>query len=1162
MKEILLTKRNDHSFRMVVVGDPSLKLGEIGVPCQIAEKLRVAEYVNDLNLNELVEKDVPLMLLGDGDLRVRRGGKLMRLSIEDKLQKGDVLYRPLSNGDILLINRPPSIHQHSILALSVKILPISYVLAINPHVCSPLRGDFDGDCLHGYIPQSVNSRIELSELVALSKQLINGQSGKNLLSLSHDSLTAAHLVLEDGVTLNKVQMQQLQMFCTHQMQLPAIMKTNLANSSFWTGKQLLSLCLPPDFNYTFPSNGVLIRKGEILTASNGSSWLRDTDGNLFYDLIKHCKEEFLDYLFAAQEVLREWLSMRGLSVSLSDLYLASDRCLRENMIDEVSCGLQEAELQSYISFLMLDHDQDFPFASCNVNDKVVNSATRHMSIQQQASAPIGQASISAFKQVFMDIQHLACQYASKDNAFLIMLKAGSKGSLLKLVQHSLCLGLQNSVVPLSFGIPHRLSCAEWNDHKVSHRKAHGILGHSESYTAWAAVESSFLTGLNPLECFVHSLTNRDSSFGGHADVSGTINRRITYFMRDLYVAYDGTVRNAYGNHLVQFSYNNSKDIPTSFSGNNLEPHGVNCATEGGHPVGSLAASAISEAAYSALELPCSALETSPLLNLKKVLECGVKKSSGDMTASLFLSKKLGRWHYGFEYGALEVKSHLERLLFSEIVSSTMISFSSETSRHFHASPWVCHFHISKGTVKTKRLRVQSIIQALHMQWYSAKAKLKNTLPQLQITSKVCSLAENETDAKLCITVSVSESSRNSSVQWEALREMVIPFLLGTVVKGFSEFKKVDILWKDANPSKLCKGTPNGLYLRVYMSESCDKTKFWGTLEDCCLQIRAMIDWECSHPDDVNHMTLAYGIDAAWMLFVNRLNSAICDTGKTLLPEHLVLTADCLVATGEFVALNAKGLGQQRKEINVSSPLNQACFSSPGDCFIRAAKKGVVDNLQGTLDALAWGKTPRIGTGADFDIIYSCKGNELMKPTNVYSLLDSHCQEAPKIKFPKKQNEMSAKSLAQHLFEDLTTMTHRKLMISKTLKLKLSLKDIQRLSQTLRNLLHKYDIDTHLNEEDKAVVVAALYFHPRKSEKIGTGIMDIKVGSHAKHENSRCFILERKDGTLEDFSYHKCVHRALQLIAPKRAENYETKWLQGSLEKGQVASVPPSWKSLL
>lgn len=60
------------------------------------------------------------------------------------------------------------------------------------------------------------------------------------------------------------------------------------------------------------------------------------------------------------------------------------------------------------------------------------------------------------------------------------------------------------------------------------------------------------------------------------------------------------------------------------------------------------------------------------LIVQKVLECGVKKKSGDKTASLYLSKKLGRWTHGFEYAALEVQSHLERLLFSDIVSTSMI----------------------------------------------------------------------------------------------------------------------------------------------------------------------------------------------------------------------------------------------------------------------------------------------------------------------------------------------------------------------------------------------------------------------------------------------------------------------------------------------------------
>lgn len=60
------------------------------------------------------------------------------------------------------------------------------------------------------------------------------------------------------------------------------------------------------------------------------------------------------------------------------------------------------------------------------------------------------------------------------------------------------------------------------------------------------------------------------------------------------------------------------------------------------------------------------------LIVQKVLECGVKRNTGHKSASLFLSKKLRRWANGFEYGALEVKNHLERVLFSDIVSDIRI----------------------------------------------------------------------------------------------------------------------------------------------------------------------------------------------------------------------------------------------------------------------------------------------------------------------------------------------------------------------------------------------------------------------------------------------------------------------------------------------------------
>ncbi|KAL2516997.1 DNA-directed RNA polymerase IV subunit 1 [Abeliophyllum distichum] len=1146
IKELLLGKRTNHAFRMVVVGDSHIKVDEIGVPVQIAGNMLVQDHLNVWNWDRL-EPCCDFMLYQKGDISVRRNGKKICIRSKYSLEGGDIIYRPLIDGDILLINRPPSIHQHSLIAVYVKILPTNSVLSVNPIICSPLRGDFDGDCLHGYVPQSVDSRVELNELVGLDKQLINGQSGHNLLSLSHDSLTAAHLILEDGVFLNKSEMQQLQMFCHHQLQLPAIIKSASSETSLWTGKQLFSLLLPSDFEFVFPSNNVHISKGELTTSPCGSSWLRDSKGNLFDCLLRHHRNETLDVLYAAQEVLCEWLSRRGLSVSLSDLCLSSDPYSQKNLIDEVLCGLQEAERLSNIRLLMVSYNQDFLVESSEENEKAVNFGQKYLSIAQQKSAALSQTSISAFKQVFRDIQNLVYQYGSRDNSFLAMLNAGSKGNVQKLVQHSMCLGLQHSLVRLSFRIPDQLSCASWNNQKnhSAVQKSHGVQECSESYIPCTVVANSFRMGLNPLECFAHSLTTRDSSFSGHADVSGTLTRRLMFFMRDLVTGYDGTVRNAYGNQIVQFSYD-ADDVSTTHS-DTLDASSERvyaCDLPGGHPVGSLAACAISEASYSALDQPVSAFEPSPLLALKKVLECGVKKSTGDKSASLFLSRRLGRWANGFEYGALEVKDHLERVLFSDIVSEVLIFLSSQT----YISPWVCHFHIDKEVAKKKRLKLRSVIDALYVKYNAARVKSKMHLPNLQIISKGCSEADLQcgTGTKICITVSLTESTSKVDVELDTLRDMVIPALLQTVVKGFTEFKKVDILWRERpNRSKFPKGSSGELYLRVFMSEHCDRTKFWSILNDNCFRIRNIIDWERSHPDDIHDISQVHGIDVAWKYFFNSLNSAICDTGKTILPEHLVVTANCLSATGEFVALNAKGLAQQRKETSVSSPFSQACFLNPSDCFVKAAKTGQTDGLQGSLEALAWGQTPSIGTGCRFDIIYNGKGHEPAEPTDVYSLLSIHAdstKQNAKIKLPVKHKETPGKSFTECLLKE----KGRKKMLTDTYSQYIVMDDIQRISRALQRILHEYPIDYQLTGEDKSAAMRVLQFHPRSKEKIGIGAMEIKVGRHPKHVESRCFLLVRTDGTVEDFSYHKCIHHALELITPQKAKAYHSRWLNGAI----------------
>lgn len=1155
MKDVLLGKRNDSSFRTVVIGDRSLKLSEIGIPCHIAESLQISENLNNWNWDKLISS-CDLRLLEKGEIHVRRKNSLISLRRISDLRMGDIISRPLKDGDILLINRPPSIHPHSLIALSVKVLPISSVVSINPICCSPFRGDFDGDCFHGYIPQSIEARVELHELVALDRQLTNWLSGRNLLCLGQDSLTAAHLIKEDGFLLNKYQMQQLKMYCPYELPPPALVKAPRLNSSVWTGKQLFSMLLPPGFNYYFSQNGVCIINGELTSSSDGSAWLRDNDGNLFQSLVKYDKSMVLNFLYAAQEVLCDWLSDRGFSISLSDLYLSSDLHSRENLMDEISWGLLEAEQTCNFKQLMVDSCRDLLAGNDEESQNVITFDVERLCYEKQGSAVLSQASVDAFKQVFRDIQTLAFKYASKENSLLAMYKAGSKGSLPKLVQHSMCLGLQHSLVPLSFRFPHQLSCAAWNKQK----RCSGLMGEidgnaclTKSFIPYAVVKNSFSTGLNPLECFVHSVTSRGSSFSDNADLPGTLTRRLMFFMRDLYRAYDGTIRSAYGNQLVQFSYNTDEGTSTSncslaqLTRGSVNPfEGI-----GGEPVGSLSACAISEAAYSALDQPISLLETSPLLNLKNIMECGLRKSSSNQTVSLFLSEKLGRHRHGFEYGALEVKNHLERLNFSEIVSTAMIIFSPQTLSEAPLSAWVCHFHVRKALAKRRRLKEQLIVGSLYRWYNNAKKELKVNISDLLITSKECPIDDGpRQEDSFCISVTVVKKSKDSSVQLDTVRGLVMPFLLRAVIKGFPEIKKVDILWKDRPKLSKSYDSRGELYLRVSMSEEHGTRTSWNALMDDCLPIMDMIDWARSYPDNIHHFCSANGIDAGWKLFLNNLDSAISDVGKTILPEHLLLIANCLSATGEFVGLSSRGLAQQRKHASVVSPFTQACFSNPSTCFVKAAKAGVTDDLQGSIDALAWGKPPCFGTGGQFDIIYSWRDKELYQPVDVYDLLNS-------IVTPLKQNVKSdlpnSMNIKSDKYGDRSIYVHsgsislglKKLEgISRAyLRTVLTWKDIQKLYHASKKILNKYPIDHRLNEGEKKILMMALYFHPQSYEKIGTGAQYIKIGYHPEYKGTRCFHLVRTDGTTEDFSYRKCVLAALDSIAPEKAKLYRSKWLE-------------------
>lgn len=145
-------KRVDQSARSVITPDPNIQLNELGVPVKIAMTITFPEVVNQYNIERMRE----LVLKGPD---VWPGAKYVRNSTEgvtitlkyankekvaNELKYGDIVDRHLSDGDIVLFNRQPSLHKMSMMAFIVKVMPY-LTFRLNLSCTGPFNADFDGD---------------------------------------------------------------------------------------------------------------------------------------------------------------------------------------------------------------------------------------------------------------------------------------------------------------------------------------------------------------------------------------------------------------------------------------------------------------------------------------------------------------------------------------------------------------------------------------------------------------------------------------------------------------------------------------------------------------------------------------------------------------------------------------------------------------------------------------------------------------------------------------------------------------------------------------------------------------------------------------------------------------------------------------------------------
>lgn len=73
---------------------------------------------------------------------------------------------------------------------------------------------------------------------------------------------------------------------------------------------------------------------------------------------------------------------------------------------------------------------------------------------------------------------------------------------------------------------------------------------------------------------------------------------------------------------------------------------------------------------------------------------------------------------------------------------------------------------------------------------------------------------------------------------------------------------------------------------------------------------------------------------------------------------------------------------------------------------------------------------------------------------------------------------------------------------------------------LKGMLNRYDVGDKVSVADEEVLRAALALHPNADEKIGCGVKHFSVRS--ADFGTKCFWINRPDGTTEKFSYMSCI----------------------------------------
>ncbi|XP_025110197.1 DNA-directed RNA polymerase I subunit RPA1-like [Pomacea canaliculata] len=589
----MMGKRVNYAARSVISPDPCIGTDEIGVPLVFAQKLTFPKPVTPWNVHELRQNVIngPNVYPG-ATLVVKEDGNVIRLSATDRVQREAVakqlltpshgannlqlpkqVYCHLKNGDVLLLNRQPTLHRPSIQAHKARVLHGQKTMRLHYANCKAYNADFDGDEMNAHFPQSELCRAEAYGIVGTQCQYLVPKDGTPLAGLIQDHINAGVLLTIRGQFFNRQDYcNLLEMTLTRRQKRihllpPAILKP----CCMWSGKQVFSTLLLnlipegkkplslfsktkiPEKSWTtkdvqsfrdllsleqLGESTVIIKHGELLQGVLDKSQCGPSPFGLVHSVYElYGGNVAYQLLTCLGRLFTSFLSLQGFTLGIEDVLVKTkDDSRRRKVITESSSIGHQAALVTFgmtaeeCSNEELMHKlREAHFASDDFKMQELDATTKKFTDRIQDKIVKCTMPKGLFK-------------SFPANNLQLMVQSGAKGSTVNCMQMSCLLGQ----IELEGRRPSLMK---------SGRSVPSFHPYDMSPRARGFVMGRFLTGIKTQELFFHCMAGREGLVDTAVKTSrsGYLQRCLIKHLEGIMVNYDMTVRDSDGS-IVQFYY--------------------------------------------------------------------------------------------------------------------------------------------------------------------------------------------------------------------------------------------------------------------------------------------------------------------------------------------------------------------------------------------------------------------------------------------------------------------------------------------------------------------------------------------------------------------------------------------------------------------------------